>query len=271
MLSLSSLIEFLLDMMRDPATQNDFARNPTAALAARGLSNVTAQDVHDVQPMLADHTGVTASAGGAHTAHPAVGHTYDHASDHPYGSGSYAAHHAVAHDPLPAIQHVTNAYQVDHTMVVRNVTQEYKQYATYKSYLTDNSIHAENGGTVIQDSFNTKNVGVDLTGAHVDHSVIAAGDANGSGNTVTSTTTEGSHNDDHSTAVTGSHDSSADHDYTGVGNDSSTHHDTHASSDSHDSVTAHDSGDVNDSYGAHAAHAEPVDDGAADATAHHSV
>ena len=71
MLSLSSLIEFLLDMLRDPATQNDFARDPNATLAARGLSGVTAQDIQDVQPLLADHTGVSESVGGAHAVHAA--------------------------------------------------------------------------------------------------------------------------------------------------------------------------------------------------------
>src|SRR5689334_16793669 len=207
-------------MLRDPATQNEYARDPNAALAARGLSGVTAADVHDVRPLLADHTGVSTSVGGAHAAHAAP--AYLHSS----AGSSYAAHHVMAHDPLPAIQHVTNAYEVDRSMVVRNVTQEYKQYATYKTYLTDNSVHADNGGTVVQDSFNQHNVGVDLTGAHVDHSVIAGGDANESGNTTTTTATS----DDHSTTVTGSHNSSADQDFTNVGNDSSTHHDSHDTS-----------------------------------------
>ena len=58
MLSLSSLIEFLLDMLRDEATQAEFERDPSGSLAARGLSGVTAQDVRDVQPMLADVGGV---------------------------------------------------------------------------------------------------------------------------------------------------------------------------------------------------------------------
>jgi len=264
-LSLSSLIEFLLDMLRDPATQNDFARDPNAALAARGLSGVTAQDIHDVQPMLADHTAVTASVGGAHAVRSPV---VDHGYGHPYA----AAHHVVAHDPLPAIQHVTNAYEVDRTMVVRNVTQEYKQYATYKTYLTDQSIHAENGGTVIQDSFNQDNDGIDLKGAKVDDSVLAGHDANESGNHVDSTTTQGSNNDDHSTAVTDAHNHTANEDYANVGNDDSTHHDSHDTTDSHDSSTARhslNSGDVNDSYGAHAAAATPVDDGA-DVAAHHA-
>jgi len=267
-LSLSSLIEFLLDMLRDPATQNDFARDPNAALAARGLSGVTAQDIHDVQPMLADHTGVSASAGGAHAA---WSNAVDHAYGHPPAHGSYAAHHVAAHDPLPAIQHVTDVYEVDRSVAVRNVTQEYKQYATYKTYLTDNSVHAENGGTVVQDSFNQDNDGIDLKGAKVDSSVLAGHDANDSGNHVATTTTQGSYNDDHSTAATDAHNHTASEDYANVGNDDSTHHDSHDSTDSHDSSTASHSfsgSSVNDSYAVHEPSAAAVDDGA-DAAVHH--
>ena len=264
MLSLSSLIEFLLDMLRDPATQNDFARDPNATLAARGLDGVTAQDIQDVQPMLADHTGVFASVGGAHALRtPQVEHAHAH------HAGSY---HPTAHaDPVQAIHHVTNEYEVDRSMVVRNVTQEYKQYTTYKTYLTDNSIHAENGGTVIQDSFNQDNDGIDLKGAKVDSSVLAGHDANGSGNHVATTTTQGSYNDDHSTAATDAHNHTASEDYANVGNDDSTHHDSHDSTDSHDSSTASHSfsgSSVNDSYAVHEPSAAAVDDGA-DAAVHH--
>ena len=62
------------------------------------------------------------------------------------------------------------------------MTQEYKQYATYKTYVTDNSVHADHGSTVIQDSFNQDNDGIDLKGATVDDSVLAGHDANQSGN-----------------------------------------------------------------------------------------
>src|SRR3954469_2965416 len=146
-------------MMRDPTTQNAYARDPNATLAARGLSGVTAQDVHDVQPLLADHQGVTASAGGAHAARST---TLDHPHSHGHSAG-YGGHHS-GPDPSPAIDHITNTYEVDHSTVVRNVTQEYKQYATYKTYVTDNSVHADHGSTVIQDSFNQDNDGIDLKG-----------------------------------------------------------------------------------------------------------
>jgi hypothetical protein len=258
-LSLSSLIEFLLDMMRDPTTQNDYARDPNGTLAARGLSGVTAQDVHDVQPLLADHQGVSVSAGGAHAARSTLlDHSYGHhpAAHSAAHSSGYASHYA-AHDPSAAIHQVTNTYEVDHSTVVRNVTQEYKQYATYKTYVTDNSVHADHGSTVIQDSFNQDNDGIDLKGATVKDSVITGNDANQSGNDIDSTTNQGSYNEDHSTSTVDSHD------YVDSGNDNSTHHsqesndDNHTSSDDHSSTYAPShaastaSDDGGDALGAH--------------------
>lgn len=242
MLSLSSLIEFLLDMLRDPATQNDFARDPNGTLAARGLSGITAEDVRDVQPMLADHSGVSASVGGAHAVRaPHV--------EHPYAG--HGPQHAVHGDPVRAIQQVTNEYEVDNETVVRNVTQEYAQYTTYKTYLTDNSVHAENGGTVIQDSFNQDNDGIDLKGADVDDSVIAGQDANGSGNETDSTTTQDAYNDDYSVAVNGS------------GNDTASHDDPNEGSTSSDSFSG---SSVDDSYAVHDPPGSAAFDDGADAT-----
>jgi hypothetical protein len=259
------LIEFLLDMMRDPTTQNDYARDPNGTLAARGLSGVTAQDVHDVQPLLADHQSVSASVGGAHAARSTLlDHSYGH-----HSAGLSAGHsagyggHYEAHDPSAAIHHVTNAYQVDHSTVVRNVTQEYKQYATYKTYVTDNSVHADHGSTVIQDSFNQDNDGIDLKGATVKDSVIAGNDANQSGNDVDSTTNQGSNNDDHSTSAVDSHnDSHADVD---SGNDNSTHH----SQESHDDNSSHYD-DHSDTYAPKHAAADVSDDGGDALGAHHA-
>ena len=261
MLSLSSLIEFLLDLMRNPTTQNDYARDPQGTLAARGLSSVTPQDVHDVQPLLADQPGVSASVGGAHAAPaPLAHHSYGHSYGHPYagGHGSYAVHYG-SHDPATAIQHVTNAYEVDHSTVVRNVTQEYKQYATYKSYVTDNSVHADHGGSVVQDSFNQDNDGVDLKGATVDDSVLAGHDANGSGNHVDPTTTQGSNDDDHSTGVIDSHDDTSSENDTNVGDDHGTHHEQ----------DSHDDNDLHHSYAADAPDAPAADDGGDALAAHH--
>src|SRR4051812_5580498 len=66
MLDVSSLIEFLLKLLRDDAAQAEFVRDPQGVLAQAGLSGVTAQDICDAQPILADHSGVAvgASRGG---------------------------------------------------------------------------------------------------------------------------------------------------------------------------------------------------------------
>ena len=102
------------------------------------------------------------------------------------------------------------------------MTQEYKQYATYKTYVTDNSMHADHGSTVIQDSFNQDNDGIDLKGADVDNSVIAGHDANESGNT--SRPRRPGVVQRRPLDVRLRHDDS--HDHADAGNDSSTHHRT---------------------------------------------
>src|SRR5688572_9598939 len=99
-------------MLRDEATQNDFARDPNGTLAARGLSNVTAQDIRDVQPMLADHGAV------AHGGRSFVDHDGGHAvrAFHGHGHGGHGGNGGLgsgSDDPVRAIQQVTHEYHVD--------------------------------------------------------------------------------------------------------------------------------------------------------------
>lgn len=56
-----SLIEFILSLLRDPETAAEFDADPEAALASRGLSNVSAADVCAVAPIVAerDHVAPT--------------------------------------------------------------------------------------------------------------------------------------------------------------------------------------------------------------------
>ena len=249
MLSLSSLIEFLLDMLRDEATQNDFARDPNGTLAARGLEGVTAQDVHDVRPVLADH-GAVRHADAGHGARFVRG---DDDGGHVtrgvlHGHGGGAGHG----DPVRAIQQVTHEYHVDRSTQVQHVTQEYQQYSTFNDYhLTDRSVHTGDNSTVVQDSFNQDNDGVDNKGGVIDDSVVAGGDADGSGNETDVTVVDDSYND--ATTVTDSLNSSTSEDHTDVGNDRSTH--VEDSFDTDRSTTIDDSfsgSTVNDSYSTHA-------------------
>ncbi len=203
MLSLSSLIEFLLDMLRDEATQAEFARDPSATLAARGLAGVTAQDIRDVQPMLADVDGVQCDAGDGPGEH---GGRLHGGSGH-HGSGAH-------HDAVREIHHVTREYTVTRPEVT-NVTQEYT-YNSYTEFSTDNSVHASDGSTVIQDSYNQDNDGVDNKGGRIDDSTVSGGDMGGSGNTTDTSTVTGSGND--STTVVDSGNETAVQDWDDVGN-----------------------------------------------------
>jgi hypothetical protein len=194
-LSLSSLIEFLLDMLRDEATKAEFERDPSGTLAARGLSGVTAQDVRDVQPMLADVGGVQRVA---HDGGHASARTYDGGGRHDDGGGRHGdggGRHGGGehHDAVREIHHVTHEYEVVRPHVT-HVTHEHT-HNSYAEFSTDNSIHVEEGGTYIDDSFNQDNDGVDNKGGVIDGGTVGGRDVVGSGNETDTTTIEGSYDD----------------------------------------------------------------------------
>ncbi len=195
MLSLSSLIEFLLDMLRDEATKAEFERDPSGTLAARGLSGVTAQDVRDVQPMLADVGGVQRVA---HDGGHASARTYDGGGRHDDGGGRHGdggGRHGAGGvlDAVGEFLHVTHEYEVVRPHVT-HVTHEHT-HNSYAEFSTDNSIHVEEGGTYIDDSFNQDNDGVDNKGGQIDGSTVGGRDVVGSGNETDTTTIDGSYDD----------------------------------------------------------------------------
>lgn len=53
-----ALIEFILSLLRDPAAQAEFDEDPEAMLARNGLSNVCADDVRAVAPVVVDRPDV---------------------------------------------------------------------------------------------------------------------------------------------------------------------------------------------------------------------
>lgn len=54
MASIAELMDFLLSLMREDDTRREFERDPDAALATRGLADVSDQDVRDARLMMAD-------------------------------------------------------------------------------------------------------------------------------------------------------------------------------------------------------------------------
>lgn len=208
MLSTSSLIEFLMNLLRDDQAQAEFARDPQGVLARHGLDGVSAQDVCDAQPILAEVPGVTPH----------------HAQPH-HGAPQHM-HHPQHHDPVHEITKVIHTHSVDKQVIVQHDSPQYNTYNEYNQHLsyTDNSITAD---TVVQDSFNEDNDGVDNKGGVINESNVANGDQDEVGNSAETTTLEDSLNTDASeqTAIVDSGNDSSDNSTSvaGSGNDNSSH------------------------------------------------
>jgi hypothetical protein len=234
MLSVSSLIEFLMNLLRDEEAQAEFARDPQGVLSRHGLEGVTAQDVCEARPVLADTFGVRPSAPDVHVHRPV--HHHHHDDD----------------DAVREITHVVNNHSVDKHVIVKHDSPQYNTYNEYNSHFsyTDNSITAD---TVIQDSFNQDNDGIDNKGGVIEDSNVANGDQEDVGNTDETTTVEDSFNEEETDVdvIVDSGNDSSDNSttVTDSGNDSST------------SATL----DVNDSYNTDSS--TTVDDVDVDATA----
>jgi hypothetical protein len=216
-LSLSSLIDFLLDMLRDDATQAEFARDPSSTLAARGLADVTAQDVRDVQPMLADVGGVQRVGHDTGGPAAAVRHHGGHDGGHDGGhGGGYGGGHGGGPDVVREIHQVTREFVVSRP--VTHVTQEHNTYNSFTEFRTDNSVYAGDGATVVQNSFNQDNDGVDNKGGTIEESTVGGGNVTDSGNEIEQTTVTGSGNDSHDEVTTDSYNTTATQEWEDVAN-----------------------------------------------------
>jgi hypothetical protein len=193
MLTVSSLIDFLINLLRDPAAQAQFEQDPHGMLLQHGLGSLSAQDVQDVLPMVADHECV-------------------HVKDGYHASGHHVAYHG--DDPVRAISQITQHYEVKN--VVMNDSHDYNlTYVDDRHYVDDHSDHSASiqaGGdvtvndsfhdgsdnTVVNDSFNKDNHGVDNTGGTINNSAVAGHDLDNSQNSDNHSTVSNSHNSDNS-------------------------------------------------------------------------
>ncbi|MGQ0719231.1 MAG: IniB N-terminal domain-containing protein [Pseudonocardiales bacterium] len=187
MLSVSSLIEFLMNLLRDEDAQMEFVADPHGMLARHGLGDLCGQDVRDVQPILADHAAV-------------------HVKD-----GGYDAPRYHDDDPVREISHITEHYEVRNVVV--NDSDEYNfTYVDDRDTIVnvddrdtttiiadgdvtiEDSFNQDNDVNVIEDSFNQDNDGVDNKGGTIDDSVVAGEDIEDSLNSDDDTTVDGSFN-----------------------------------------------------------------------------
>jgi hypothetical protein len=74
--AVTSLLDFILDLLRDPQAQAQFHANPERMLAEHGLTGVHAGDIHEALPLVTDHRAVQLNSSGnsapAATAPPPV-------------------------------------------------------------------------------------------------------------------------------------------------------------------------------------------------------
>jgi hypothetical protein len=75
----STLLDFILDLLRDPEAAAEFEADPEGTLAAAGLGDVCGADLEELLPMLADYAPVAGGVGGG---------WYPEDSDSGSGSGS---------------------------------------------------------------------------------------------------------------------------------------------------------------------------------------
>lgn len=71
---MTSLLEFILNLLRDPLAQEQFKANPQQALREHGFDEVCAQDVHDALPLVVDNVMVSGTDGALPCAEPGEAH-----------------------------------------------------------------------------------------------------------------------------------------------------------------------------------------------------
>src|SRR5262249_49998447 len=151
MQSISTLIEFLMKLLRDENAKTEFGRDPHAALAAHGLHNVSGQDVRDARLIMADDGAV-----------------------HPRHDGGRSHHHAHSDDddPVHEIRHTAQQYEAaEHGGYHHNTGGDINQTFTF--------VNVDDRDTVVVDSFNSDNHGIDNKGGNISESVLSGHDING--------------------------------------------------------------------------------------------
>jgi len=228
----TTLLDFILDLLRDPAKAADFNNDPHAALASAGLTGVTADDVNAVLPMVADcspvrdwqasyapaHSGGSPWHGDSAGHHDSVveaahrpPHRPDHDEDHDRGDHDRGdhdrGHHGGDHDGpehqgqefavIQHLQYIQNSYSYSET----NVHLEDSIWAQDGSavFFGDDNVLNTGGGVVLSNVDSRGDIDVDNEQTTVTDSYNHAEDGGviGDGNEVDNSTTDNSTHDSH--------------------------------------------------------------------------
>lgn len=148
MLSISALIDFLMNLLRDPDARAEFEQNPDAALAAAGLAGVSAQDVRDASTIIGDSDGVRCGSDDDDDDddHGSRSHRHDDHGSRSYGHDDHGSRsHGHDDHAVNEIHHVTKNYHVDEGVTVKNSFNTYNDYDyDYDISYVDNSTTAVN-------------------------------------------------------------------------------------------------------------------------------
>jgi hypothetical protein len=157
MTAVTSLLDFILNLLKDPQAQAEFKANPQAVLAANGLTGVCAEDIHETLPLVTDNRAVELNS-SSHTAAPS-------ASPAPGESDTHAA--------VRYLSYITNTYSYtdDHnTAIDESVHQNIWAAGDVTQTFDNNNVVSSGQGSVA--------AGGDISGSTV---TTGQGDAVGSG------------------------------------------------------------------------------------------
>jgi hypothetical protein len=188
----TSLLDFILNLLRNDDAKAAFVANPDKALAEAGLSEVCSEDVSDAMAYVAEYHPVTfvgnreyhlaSDPGPGDSPHP-ISH---HAPEPPHAS------------PVHQLEYVTNnyAYNTDshNTVIDKSVNQNIWNEGTLNQRFDDHSVTATDHSVA---------AGGDINGTVTNGNHNLVGDGNEVGNT--------SHRDDHSTRDSFNGNNIADH------------------------------------------------------------
>lgn len=96
MTAATSLLDFILNLLKDPQAQAEFRASPEHVLAANGLTGVSAADIHETLPLVTDNRFVELNS--SHAVSPSV----------VPASGDSGIHAAVQY-----LHHITTTYRYD--------------------------------------------------------------------------------------------------------------------------------------------------------------
>ncbi len=164
-----SLLDFILNLMRDGDAKAAFVANPDKALADAGLSNVCSEDVSDAMSYVSEYHPVS-FVGGDRAYNVGNSEFAPHTSNRggdDHHEGGYRPEHFEGGSHAAAVQqleYITNNYSYDNshdTVIDKSVNQEIWNKGDLTQSFNDNSVTATDGSVAAG-----RNINGDVANGH---------------------------------------------------------------------------------------------------------